>query len=236
MHVYIDIMARTVSALLAFLLIARFLGKQTVSNMTFHDFVSGITMGAIAANFAFNEKIPIMHFVTCLIIFTIISFVFSWMSLKSHRARKWISGTPTVVIDQGKIMEENMKTIKYTLDSLTQSLREKDIFNLEEVEYAILEPNGKISVKKKPEYQNVTRKDLNLPFPPTSAFPIELIMDGQIMEKNLKENGIKREWLVNQIHGNGKNITDVFYAVKASNGRLVFDYYQDHLSSPIDQE
>lgn len=158
MHEYMGIIGRTILSFVVLLLIARFLGKQTISNMTFHDFATGITMGAIAANLAFNEKIQAWYLILSLAVFTFISYLMSVSALKFPITRKWIAGAPTVVIDRGKILEGNMRKIKYTLDSLNQSLREKDIFNQEEVEYAVLETNGKLSVKKKDEYLNVTKK------------------------------------------------------------------------------
>lgn len=129
-----------------------------------------------------------------------------------------------------------MKKIKYSLDSLIQSLREKDIFDIDEVEYAILETNGKISVKKKPEYKTVTMKDLKLPYSLKSSFPVELIMDREIQEDNLAVHGITKEWLTSQLSKKGKKVSDVFYAVKSTKGNLIIDYYKDHLASPIDKE
>lgn len=236
MQAYTEILIRTIGAFAILLLIARVLGKQTISNMTFHDFASGITMGAIAANLAFNEKIQTSYFVFSLAVFTVTSYVVSKLALKSHTARKWISGAPTVLIDRGKILEHNMKKIKYTMDSLNQSLREKDIFNISEVEYAILENNGKLSVQRKDQYQHVTKKDLHLQTKSMSTFPIELIMDGKVIEKNLSENDISMEWLVTKIAEKGKELADVFYAVKATNGQIVFDFYKDNIKAPVDKE
>lgn len=235
MQLYMEIILRTVSALLILLLIAKWHGKQTVSNMTFHDFATAITMGAIAANLAFNEKVPAKYLILCLVILTLTSVGLSWLSLKSTIARKWIAGSPTVVIEHGKILDDNMRKLKFTLDSLNQSLRQKDIFDIAEVDYAILETNGRLSVKKKEEYLNVTRKDLKLRSS-KSIFPVELIMDGKIIEKNVGDNGISKEWLLSHISKKGKKIEDVFYGVKSSNGKLYLDFYHDGIHSPVDKE
>ncbi|NHN31517.1 DUF421 domain-containing protein [Paenibacillus agricola] len=236
MHEYVDIIGRTVLSFIALLLIARLLGKQTISNMTFHDFATGITMGSIAANLAFNEKIQAWYLILALAVFTFISYLMSISALKFPLTRKWVAGVPTVVIDKGKILEGNMRKIKYTLDSLNQSLREKDIFNQEEVEYAILETNGKLSVKKKDEYLNVTKKDMHIKASNAFSFPVELIMDGKIMKKNLDENGVSEEWLIELIRHKGKVLSDIFYAVRSTSGKIVLDYYQDQLQHPIDIE
>ncbi|HEY2492246.1 MAG TPA: YetF domain-containing protein, partial [Paenibacillus sp.] len=141
MHEYLELIGRTVLAFIALLLISRILGKQTISNMTFHDFATGITMGAIAANLAFYRKFHVLYFLICLVVLTLTSYISSVVALKYPRSRHWIAGAPTVVIDKGNLLEGNMRKIHYTLDSLNQSLREKDIFNLDEVDYAILETN-----------------------------------------------------------------------------------------------
>lgn len=235
MHLYMEVILRTVSALLILLLIAKWHGKQTVSNMTFHDFATAITMGAIAANLAFNEKVPVKYLILCLFILSLTSVGLSWLSLKSTTARKWIAGSPTVVIEHGKILDDNLRKLKFTLDSLNQSLRQKDIFDISEVDYAILETNGRLSVKKKEEYLNVTRKDLKLRSS-KSTFPVELIMDGKILEKNVSENGISKDWLLSHIRKKGKKIEDVFYGVKSSNGKLYLDFYHDGIAAPVDKE
>ncbi|MFB5761396.1 DUF421 domain-containing protein [Paenibacillus medicaginis] len=176
MNAYLEILIRTAAALVLLLFIAKILGKQTISNMTFLDFVTSITVGAVAANMSFNESINWRHFILALIVFTLASLLLSVLALKSRKWRNWISGSPTVLIEEGKILEDNMKKVRYTLDSLNQALREKDIFNIDEIKYAILEDNGKLSVLRKEEYQYATKKDVK--FASTGVhFPVELIMD-----------------------------------------------------------
>jgi uncharacterized membrane protein YcaP (DUF421 family) len=235
MQEYIEIFIRTITALIILLLIARIVGKQTISNMTFHDFVTGITVGAIAANLAFNKKIEVRYFILSLIVITITSYALSVIAIKSRKLRKWISGSPTVMIENGNILEGNMKKVRYTMDSLNQSLREKEIFNIEEVEYALLEDNGKLSVLKKDEYRNVTKKDLNISSN-SAIFPVELIMDGEIMEENLKRNDLQKEWLVKELEHRNKKISDVFYAVRGTRKQIIFDFYEDNINKPIDKE
>lgn len=130
-----------------------------------------------------------------------------------------------------------MRKIHYTLDSLDQALREKDIFNIEEVEYAVLEDNGQVSVLKKEAYQFVTKQDLGLQLQ-SQVFPVELIMDGVLVEDNLKRNGLTREWLENELRQKqkGKSLADVFYAVRGTRQQVVFDFYEDGIQQPLDQE
>ncbi|MCR8965054.1 DUF421 domain-containing protein [Brevibacillus halotolerans] len=236
MHEYMDTIGRTILSFVLLLLVARVLGKQTLSNMTFHDFVTGITMGAIAANLAFNEKIKMMELILSLAVFSGTSYLMSNIAIKIQKSRKWISGAPTVLIENGKILEENMRKNKYTMDSLNQSLRQKDIFNLQEVENAVVENNGKLSVQKKTEFQSVTKKDLQIFTGGKEKFPIELVMEGQILEDNLRQNKLSKDWLHKEIKRIGKDLDEIFYAVKTSNGTIVFDFYADYIKSPIDKE
>jgi len=234
LQAYMEVIFRTVAAFVLLMITSRILGKQTISNMTFHDFVSGITLGAIAANLAFNEKLNHWLTVVSLLIFFGISYFVSKIALKSRTWNRWVSGTPTVVIENGKILEANMRKIRYTMDSLVQSLREKGIFNPEEVEYACLEDHGKLSVKKKSDYEWVTRKDLKLHAAAVKSFPVELIMDGMIIEDNLAHNGLTVQWLEQLLQQRNKSVSDVFYAVRGTQNQLYFDYYRDHIDKPID--
>ncbi|ASA25330.1 DUF421 domain-containing protein [Paenibacillus donghaensis] len=234
---YVEILMRTILAVGLLLLIPRILGKQTLSNMTSNDFVTSITLGSLAANLAFNISLKSSYLVLSLVVITATSFVLSLIALKSRKMRSWISGSPTVLIENGKILEANMRKIHYTLDSLDQALREKEIFNIEEVDYAVLEDNGQLSVLKKEAYQLVTKQDMGLLLH-AQAFPVELIMDGKLVEKNLKLHGLTREWLEKELKhkAKGKTLSDVFYAVRGTQQQLVFDFYEDGIQQPLDQE
>ncbi|HAF99434.1 DUF421 domain-containing protein [Paenibacillus lactis] len=230
------ILLRSISAFVILLIITRFLGKQTLSNMNFHEFVTAVILGAIAANFAFNEKMQVIHLLISLAVFTFTSYLLSIIIVKNRKFRMWTEGTPTILIEGGKILEDNLKKNHLTLDTLNQMLRQKDIFDYSEIEYALLEINGKISVMKKKEYHNVTLKDLKKGSKDLGNFPIELIMDGQLLEGNLKVNNIPPEWVMDKLTARGKQLDDVFYAVKGSNGQLYIDFYNDKITHPIDIE
>jgi uncharacterized membrane protein YcaP (DUF421 family) len=147
-----------------------------------------------------------------------------------------LSVEPTVVIQDGKILEENMKKLKLTMDSLNQALRGKDAFDIDEVEYAIVGADGHLSVLKKPPHRNVTKKDLGIFTPAHSAFPIELIMDGQMIDKNFTQNHLTKSWLVTELELRGLALPNVSYCVRGTNGQLYFDLYNDKITSPIDTE
>lgn len=236
MTVTFEVILRTLSAFVLLTCIAHILGKQTISQMTYHDYIASITLGSIVGNMTFNTSIHFNNFITALVIFSAIIFIVTLISLKNRNARSLLNGEPTVVIQNGIILEKNLEKLKFTMDSLNQSLRRKDIFDIDEVEYAIIEDDGQLSVLKKPPYRNVIRKDLGINTPPQSSFPIELIMDGQIIDKNFTENHLTKSWLFTELKQRGLTLTDVSYCVQGTHGQLYFDLYKDGITSPIDKE
>jgi len=235
MNEMFEIVIRSIASFGLMMVIARILGKATISQMTYHDFVAAITLGAITANLAFNVKMSGWQLLVALIIFGGIAYLFLVLAMNSRMIRKWISGQPTVIIQEGQILENNMRKLKFTLDTLNQELREKNIFNIEEVEFAVLELNGKLSVLRKEEYLPVTRKDFKMKST-KQFFPIELIMDGEIIDDNLNQNGVNKTWLLQQVKKRGLVVEDVSYAVKSSNGHLFLDLFKDRVKHPVDKE
>ncbi len=158
------------------------------------------------------------------------------ISLKNRKWRKFLAGDPTIVIQNGKILEENMNKLRYTLDYLNQQSRERDVFNIEEVLFAIVETNGILTVLKKPQFRNVARQDFMVAVLPEQRLPIELIMDSEIIKENLEQNNLTNSWLQSELKKRNLTQNDVVYAVLAANGNVYIDIYSDHIHSPIDKE
>ncbi|WP_397539080.1 DUF421 domain-containing protein [Rummeliibacillus pycnus] len=233
---HFEVILRSIASFGLLLIGTRILGKQTISQMTMFDFVATISLGAIAANLAFNTSIKAHHIIIALVIYVIIIFTIALISLKSRKGRKFLAGDPTVVIQNGKILEKNMNKMRYTLDYLNQQLREKDVFNIEEVLFAIIETNGTLTVLKKPQFRNVTRQDLMIPITPEFNLPIELIMDGEVIKENLEQNNLTESWLHLELKKRNLVQDDVLYAVLSGNGNMYVDTYENHIHSPIDKE
>lgn len=233
--------ARTLLAFFLIMIIAKILGKMTISQMTFHDFFTAITLGSLTANLAFNSSLNMWNTIASLLLFSGIAYLMTMLSLKSRKSRQWLSGKPTVLIEDGKILENNLRKQRLTLDTLVQDLREKDVFDLQEVQYAVLELNGKLSVMKKPEYQQIQLKDL-LALTGRSktqtqvSFPVELVMDGQLVLDNLKHNGISETWVHQELQKRKLTLSKTCYAVKGTDGSLYVDAYTDRIRNPIDNE
>jgi len=151
--------------------------------------------------------------------------------LKWRYASKFLDGEPTIVIMNGKIMEKSMKAMRYTLTDLLEQLRIKGVFDIKEVEFAVFEKNGDLSVLKKSQYQPVTPKDLNLSTT-YKGISTELIYDGIIVDQNLKQVNLDRNWLKAELEKRGiKDPLEVFLALLDTSGELYIDTYADHLNS-----
>lgn len=233
---HFEVILRSITSFVLLLIGARILGKQTISQMTIFDFVAAISLGAISANLAFNTSIKVHHTIIAFTIYVGIIFLISIISLKNRKGRKFLAGDPTIVMQNGKVLEGNMKKMRYTLDYLNQQLRERDVFNIEEVLYAIVETNGTLTVLKKPQFRNVTRQDLMIAVMPEQKLPIELIMDGEIIIKNLEENNLSLSWLESELKKRNLTKHNVVYAVMTANGTMYVDTFKDHIHSPMDKE
>ncbi len=223
---YVEIIIRTIIAFSILWVFVHLLGKQTIAQRTYHLYIASITMGTIGGNLAFNIKIKFLYFIISIFLMGSIVFVLNMLSVRSNRLRRWIAGEPATLIKEGKILEESMKRMGYSLDSLKQALRAKDIFNLEEVECAILEINGSLSVLKKPSYRSVTKQDLNLKSSPESV-PVELIYDGKMLQNNFLNHTYDREWLEGELKKRNLTIKDISYAVVGTKGNLYIDLFHD---------
>src|SRR5690625_4863703 len=139
---------------------------------------------------------------------------------KYKRSRFLLEAIPALVIHEGKIIYEEMRKNKIDINELQQLLRMKDVFALQEVEYAVLETNGELSVVKKAEYQAPTKKDLNLA-PTKPQIAMTVITDGEIVKDNLAEANLTEDWLLEELkRQNYNDVKEVFYAECLKNKKL----------------
>lgn len=227
----IVIVIRSLISFIVLLLLTRLMGKRQVSQLTFFDYIVGITIGSIAAEMSFDQNVRIINGITSLLIWGLIPFILAIISLKSRTFQQLIDGKPTIIIKNGEILEKSMKKVFLSIDELMLLLREKNIFKISDVEIAILETNGQLSVLKKTSQQPVTPQMLKMVLKQEKA-PTLLIVDGQILYKNLATLGYTEEWLMKEIRKQGATNTDeVFLAQVSSDGELFVDLYEDHNGS-----
>ncbi|MZP30396.1 DUF421 domain-containing protein [Heliobacterium undosum] len=194
--------------------------------MTYFDFVIAIVMGTIAGAYVVTE-VKGAWVLLSPVVLTIATVATSMVHLKSLAARKILEGEPVIVVQNGKVMEENMKRLRYSLDKLEMQLRNKGAFNITDVEFALLEPNGKLSVLKKSQHLPVTMSDLGKPTA-YKGLATEIIKDGDVLEQNLLQHNLSFKWLYGELKKRGvEDLSEVFYAALQSDGTLYVDVRRD---------
>ncbi|MFJ8513329.1 YetF domain-containing protein [Lysinibacillus xylanilyticus] len=218
---YIQVVVQTVITFFVLLTLTRFLGKKQLSHLTFFNYVTGITIGSIAANMVILKTNVFLKFLVSLIVWCVLTTLISYIALKSGKARTLLDGQPTIVIKKGKIDRKALASTKINIDDLTMMIRQYQVFSITEIDYAILEPNGMLSILKKPEFQSTQKIDLKISPSPPTFIPIEVIADGKLLPQNLLEVGKSREWLENELKKvNIHSIEEVFYAEIQPNGKI----------------
>ncbi|WP_276354413.1 DUF421 domain-containing protein [Cohnella caldifontis] len=223
-------MAGRAAAVFVILLIwSRILGKKLVSQMTFFDFVAGITMGDIGGIIILDRSLSLKTGAIPLSVFCGMAFLAGWIALKSVRARGILNSKPTPVIRQGQILENAMAKVRLTMDDLQMLLRKKDVFYVDEVELAYLETDGSLSVQKKPEFMPASRRDLRVPAAARGE-PRAVIVDGTVMSSALEAAGKDLEWLRRSLKRQGvEDVRDVSLAQIDGSDRLHVDLKKDPL-------
>ena len=202
------------------LLFTRVIGKTQVGQLTFYEYISGITIGSLAANIAAADEDKVLSHYYDLILFVALTYLVSLITIKSRPLRKLIDVSPPIVIENGRIVEENMHGLRYDIDELNGQLRQQGVLDPAEVQYAILETSGELSVIKKADYQPLTRSDMHIQ-QPDPLFPVELIMDGVVIEHNLEKQKLSKSWLDIELKQQGfSDVSQITYAIIDSKGHL----------------
>lgn len=210
--IYIDLAIELTIGFFALFFITRFIRKTQINEITPFDFISAIVLGELLGNALYDKDIPIWNVIYALVIWGVLMYIVEKVTQKFRRTRKLLDGDPAIIIRNGKIDFNVIKKEKLDLNELLSILRQKDAFSIREIEFAILEQSGDISVLKKVEYSTPTVKDLNLPLHPV-YLSISLILDGEILYDNLEAIGFDEEWLKQQIKIYGvEKIDEVFFA------------------------
>jgi uncharacterized membrane protein YcaP (DUF421 family) len=229
----IGVITRTFLMLVSLLLVTRILGRRTLSEPTFYDFVIGLVVGHIGGSVITDEEFIIRNGLVALAVATIWILAINMLTLKSVPARKLIEAEPIMVIRRGKILENNLKKRYYNVNDLLEMLREQGTFDPNQVEIALIESDGQLSVLKKPEYQTPSIKDLAIQKPSQTPAGIlagiEVIIDGKIIEQGLSQSGLTLEQLKIQLSNLGvSDCQEVTLAMITPEGELYVDRRNDN--------
>ncbi len=230
---YFLVIIRSIMAAFSLLILTRALGKKQISQLNFFEYVLGITVGSIAASMSTNLANRALAEYVGLITWVVLVFLLEVVAMKNRKLAKLITGEPIILIQNGKIMEDRLALARYSFDDLIEQLREKDVFSLSDVEFAVLETDGSLSVLKKSQVQPLTPKDLNINTQ-YQGLSIELISEGQIIKQNLQQIEKDEEWLLEELKSRGVSLDQVAYGAIDTSGRLYLDLYKDEGIKIID--
>lgn len=187
-------------------------GKTQISQITPFEFISALVLGELVGNAIYDKEVSVLQILFAVIVWAALLVGIEWIEMKFLKLRGFLEGNPSIVVRHGMIDKKELKKNKMTINQLQNMLRQKNVFSFREVEYAILESNGMLTVLKKPEYDVPVRRDLGLTGRKV-ALPVTLINDGVVQEDNLKKSGYNMTWLEKQLRAQGYDKPEqVFYA------------------------
>ena len=228
LKVICEIGIQTLLAFFSIWFITRILGRKQIAQLTVYEYINGITFGSIAATLATDLNQRTWHHLIGLFLFGILTWGMSYISFKNDGINQLLQGEPVIVIEDGKILEKNLKRCLYSINDLLEQLRLEKIFDIKEVKYAIVETNGALSVMKYEHLEVPTVQDLGLVTSPKAPF-CSIILDGKIIKDNMRLMKIDEDWLFMQLKAKGiQDIKEVMYAAVNQQKEIYIDVYKDH--------
>lgn len=198
MHSFFSIAVELSVGLFALIILTKVMGRASLSESTPFDFISMIVVGDFVSDAIYDPETHIFKVIFAILFWGILIYIIDIVTLKFHQSRGFFESQPALVINKGKIDRNVMKKNRVDMNHLQMLLRDRDIFSFREIEFAILEPNGKVSVIRKPEYETTKRGDLDLANRSISV-PVTLISDGVIINRNLDRLGKTEQWLISEL-------------------------------------
>lgn len=222
----LDISIRVVVGFAVLLLLVRLIGNKQLGQLNVFTYISGIVIGSMVADVILHSDINLWHSMLGVALWVGFAFCVELLALKSVRIRELMDGEPIILIKKGQIQYGSLKKERMNIDDLTMMLRTNNVFSVLDVDYAILESNGDLSILKKQTKESVTKEDMNINPKNIKHIPTSIIIDGRVITKNLEELNLSKQWLNEAlINLNYKNKSDILYAEVQSNGQLHVQTY-----------
>ncbi|MBP1932961.1 DUF421 domain-containing protein [Ammoniphilus resinae] len=228
---WITIIVRSLLMYCIVVFLLRVVGRKQTSQMTFSDFVVGIAIGAIVALISLGIIDNLAYGLIGLAVWLLFPVLTNYLALKSKAFHDLLYGRQTVLIQQGKVMEDNVKQMKMTGEELLAQLRRKNVFNIADVEFALMEASGDVSVLLKPEKTPITPKQMEWQVA-QAANPQTVILDGNIIDESLRNQGLTRNWLSTELEKAGVTVENVFIGQVDASGDLYLDLFDDAIQLP----
>lgn len=220
----IAVVPRSLISLILLFLVCKLIGKKQVSELSLFDYVIGISIGNFAAEMIMDFQGNFTNGVVAIIVFGLCSYIVSMLTLKSIVLRRILIGTPTIIVQNGKIIKKNLVRTKIDVNDLLEQVRTNGYFDLSEVEYVIMEANGKLSILPKSENKQVTLKDMNIDSNKASLCA-NVVIDGKIMNNNLTNMKKEENWLLKELKVKGVKLNNILLATLDNNEKLTI--YKD---------
>lgn len=209
---FLKVLLTSLLSVVALFLIAKILGHKQMAQLDFFDYITGITIGSIAAELATELEDPWKPLIS-MVVYGSVAVVLSLVTGKFPRSRKYINGTPTILMNDGNLYRKNFKKAKLDLSEFMALCRQQGYFDLSEIQSAVFEHNGKLSILPRSVKRPATPEDMNLTPAPACVYT-ELIMDGRILDGNLKRMGLDANWLQKALREAGyRNAKEIFLGV-----------------------
>ncbi|WP_391559892.1 DUF421 domain-containing protein [Robertmurraya sp.] len=222
---YVQMLVELVGGYVFLFIMVKILGKTQISQITPFDFISALVLGEFVGSAVFDPKINLLKILFGITVWGLLIYLTELTTQKSIRLRLFLEGKPSFIIHEGKLDWKELKKNHLDINQLQQLLRSKDVFSLRDVEYAILEPNGSISILKKQEADKPTYKDFNLKINKRMV-PLTIISDGEVIMEHLQESGMDYKALIKQLNErNISSVKDVAYAEWESDKDLYLQVY-----------
>ena len=231
---FLKIAFTSISSLVALFLLTKLMGDRQLSQLSMFDYINGITIGSIAAEMATSLDSNFLHPLLSMTIYALASLAISFFTCKSIKLRRWFSGEPVILYENGKIFKGNLKKTKLDTGEFLSQCRNAGYFDLSNLSAALLEPNGQISFLPLETDRPLTPKDMNITVPP-DRLVVNVILDGNVLKDNLKYTGNDEIWLKKQLHSQGVGkVKDVFLATCDYNNKLtVYPMIEDQMKKSI---
>lgn len=215
---------RSVVTFVVLLLLTRIMGKKQLSQLSYFHYITGITIGSIAGEISAQSETHFINGFIALIWWFVFTMIMSYILLKSKKARKVLDDEPTIIIKEGKILERSLKSLRMHIDDVMMLLREQSVFSIKDVDWAIMENNGQLSILKKTDQLEATKQDAKATLTEPKYFPTDIISDGRLLHDNLEEIDLTEEWVMKKLRKkNIDDVADVFYAQIQTDGSLHID-------------
>ncbi len=216
-----NVVIRGLLSLITLFLVTKLIGKKQVSQLSLFDYVIGISIGNFAAEMTINLESEELYGIIAVLLFGGIAYLVSVGTMKSIKLRRFFMGSPTILIEHGKILQDNFYKVKYDINDMLEQCRVNGYFDISEIDYAIVEANGELSILAKSEYLPVNRNDMKLKVS-KNGLCANVIIDGKVMYNNLKKINKDEKWLNKELKLKGKDISDIILATVDINDKVVF--------------